>query len=229
MSYFLWRSTPDDSLLKAASEKRLRDPKELRAQAERLLNDPRSARFVSDFTDQWLGLRDIGFTQPDPDLYPEYDMNWYLADSLVQEPRAYFAEMLKQNLGVRYVVDSNFTFANAPLAKLYGVPNIEGVPHRMVMLPKDSVRGGFVTQAASLKVTANGTTTSPVVRGAWVLDRILGQPAPPPPPNIPAIEPDIRGATTVRAIARQTPLGLRVCAGATRRSIRPASRWKAST
>lgn len=198
LSYFLWRSLPDDQLLAAAAAGKLRNSEVLHAQIDRLLDDPRSTRFVDDFTDQWLDLRKIGFTQPDEDLYPEYD-DMHLIDSLVRETRAYFAEMLRGNLGVRYVVDADFVCVNAVLAELYGLEGVHGTEIRKVQLPADHVRGGFLTQASVLKVTANGTTTSPVPRGAWLMERIVGQPVPPPPKNVPAIEPDLQGATTVRA------------------------------
>ncbi|MCE9606008.1 MAG: DUF1592 domain-containing protein [Planctomycetia bacterium] len=202
LSFFLWRSLPDEALLSAAAAGRLRDPKELHKQVERLLDDPRSERFVADFTDQWLDLREIGFTKPDEDLYPEYE-DMHLIDSLVRETRAYFAEMLRGNLGVRYVVAGDFVCVNRTLAELYELPitagaEARGIEIRKVKLPADHVRGGIITQASVLKVTANGTTTSPVPRGAWLMERIVGRPIPPPPTNVPAIEPDIQGATTVR-------------------------------
>lgn len=212
LSYFLWRSLPDEPLLQAAADGKLREPAELRRQVDRLLDDPRSRRFVADFTDQWLDLREIGFTKPDEELYPEYE-DMHLVDSLVGETRAYFAEMLRRDLGVRYVVDGDFVFVNRALAALYDLPpltssTVDGKPVfdtplagpeiRKVKLPPNHVRGGLITQASVLKVTANGTTTSPVPRGAWLMERILGKPIPPPPTNVPAIEPDIQGATTVR-------------------------------
>jgi hypothetical protein len=190
---------PDEPLLQAARVGRLHDERELHTQVDRMLNDPRSGRFVDDFTDQWLGLRVINFTQPDEDLYPEYK-DLHLLDSLVRETRAYFAELVRENLPVRYVVDGDFVCVNARLAELYELDSVEGTEIRKVKLPPDHVRGGLVTQASILKVTANGTTTSPVVRGAWLMDRIVGRPAPPPPSNVPAIEPDIQGATTVREL-----------------------------
>jgi hypothetical protein len=197
LSYFLWRSLPDETLLAAARDGRLHDPQALRAQVDRMLDDPRSERFVNDFTDQWLDLRKIGFTQPDEDLYPEYD-DIHLIDSLVRETRAYFAEMLRHDLGARYVVDGDFVCVNATLAELYGLEGVHGTEIRRVNLPAGHVRGGIITQASVLKVTANGTTTSPVPRGAWLLERIVGRPVPPPPKTVPAIEPDIQGAVTVR-------------------------------
>ncbi len=198
LSYFLWRSMPDEALLRAGREEKLRDPQVLQAQVERLLDDPRSARFVNDFTDQWLKLREIAATQADTDLYPEYHEDMELLDSLLRETRAYFAEMLRHDLGIEHVVDSDFVMINRRLAKLYDLPEVAGTEIRKVTLPPGHVRGGFITQASVLKVTANGTTTSPVVRGVWLMDRILGSPPPPPPPDVPAIEPDIMGAVTIR-------------------------------
>ncbi len=194
LSYFLWNSMPDDALLAAAD--RLRDPEALRAQTERLLADPRSERFVEDFTDQWLSLREIDATTPDTKLYPEFEV--YLRDSMLAETRATFREMIKQDASVLQVVDSDWSMLNQRIAEHYGIPGVAGCAVRRTSLPPGSHRGGLITQASVLKVTANGTTTSPVTRGAWVLDRILDRPPPPPPPDLPAIEPDVRGTTTIR-------------------------------
>lgn len=197
LSYFLWRSLPDKELRKMAVEGRLRgNPEELRRQTERLLRDEKSRRFVDDFTDQWLKLEEIRATQPDELLYPEYDD--FLLESLLAEPRLYFQHLVDENLPIKMVADSDFAFVNQPLAKLYDLPGEFGAELVKTTLPAGSPRGGFMTQGGILKVTANGTTTSPVVRGTWVLEHLLGTPSPPPPPDVPAIEPDTRGATTVR-------------------------------
>ena len=119
---------------------------------------------------------------------------------MVAETRAYFRELLDKNLDATHLVRSDFVMINEKLAKHYGIPGVTGSQIRRVELPKDCPRGGFLTQAAVLKVTANGTTTSPVPRGAFVLARILGQPPEPPPPNVAAVEPDVRGATTIREL-----------------------------
>src|SRR5262249_8636909 len=118
--------------------------------------------------------------------------------SMVAESHAYFRELLERDLTADYLVKSDFAMLNGRLAAHYGVPGVSGSQVRRVPLPPGSPRGGFLTQAAVLTVTANGATTSPVPRGAFVLDRLLGQPPAPPPPNIPAVEPDVRGATTIR-------------------------------
>ena len=121
-----------------------------------------------------------------------------MVESLVAETRAYFSEMLKGDLSARHVMTSDFAMLNERLAQLYGIDGVTGCALRKVALPKDSLRGGFLTQGSIMKVTANGLTTSPVKRGAWVLDHLLGQPIPAPPPDAGAIEPDTRGATTIR-------------------------------
>jgi hypothetical protein len=196
LSYFFWRSMPDEQLTRLADAGKLREPKTLRAETERLLADPRSQRFVEDFLGQWLKLRQIAATDPDRKLYPEF--NQYLQDSMVAETRAYFREMLDKDLHAGYLVKSDFAMLNEKLAVHYGIPGVTGSQIRRVALPPGSPRGPFLTQASILKITANGTTTSPVPRGAFVMDRLLGLPPEPPPPNIPAIEPDVRGAKTIR-------------------------------
>lgn len=198
LAYFLWNSTPDDALLDIARAGKLRDPKVLAAQTDRLLKDAKSSRFVDDFTDQWLGLRAIDDTSPDSKLYPEYAKNDLLKRSSVQETRAFFRRVLDENLSVREFAAANWTFANESLAKHYGLPGITSLALQKVSLPADSAYGGLWTQPAVLKVTANGTYTSPVKRGVWVAERLLGISIPPPPPDIPSVEPDIRGAKTLR-------------------------------
>lgn len=194
LSYFLTRSTPDDELLAA----KLTQPGVLRAQTERLLKAATLERFVTDFTDGWLNLREIEFTTPDKLLYPEYDE--LLLDSMLRETRGFFTELIHSNLSVANIVQNDFAMLNARLAKHYGIPGVSGLALQKVKLPADSHRGGVLTQASVLKVSANGTNTSPVVRGIFVMDRILGMEPPPPPPGVPGVEPDIRGATTLREL-----------------------------
>jgi mono/diheme cytochrome c family protein len=196
LSYFLWNSLPDATLSDLATKGELSHPATLSAQVTRMLADPRSDRFITHFLDEWLELKKIDFTTPDPNLYPEYDP--WLHDSMLTESRATFRRMLTQNLGVREIIASDTLLINQRLAELYGIRGVAGSDFREVKVPADSVRGGFLTQAAVLKVTANGTATSPVLRGLWVLERILGIPRQSPPPNIPAIEPDATGAVTIR-------------------------------
>jgi hypothetical protein len=196
LSYFLWNSKPDDRLFELAAAGRLHEPEVLKSEVERLLESPKSQRFVEDFVGQWLKLRLIAATDPDKKLYPEF--NVYLQDSMVAETRAYFRELLDRNLGVSYLIKSDFAMLNEKLAVHYGIEGVRGSQIRRVPLPDASPRGAFLTQASILKITANGTTTSPVPRGAFVMDRLLGQPPEPPPSNITAVEPDVRGATTIR-------------------------------
>ncbi len=196
LSYFLWSSLPDEELHTLASRGELHHPQVLRAQVERMLGDPKSRRFVENFTGQWLKLREIDFTVPDEQLYPEYDQ--LLRQSMLDETHTFFREILDKNLSVQNFIDSDFAMLNGPLAEFYGIDNVQGLAIRRVELPKESLRGGVLTQASVLKVSADGTRTSPVLRGAWVLENLYGTPSPPPPPTIEAIEPDIRGATTIR-------------------------------
>ena len=196
LSYFLWNSMPDSQLTKLAVDGKLRNGATLKSEVERLLADGRSLRFVEDFLGQWLKLRQIAANDPDRKLYPEFSP--YLQDSMLAESRAYFRELLDKNLTADYLVKSDFAMLNSKLAAHYAIPGVSGSQVRRVALPAGSSRGGFLTQAAILKVTANGTTTSPVPRGAFVMDRMLGKPPAPPPPNIAAVEPDVRGATTIR-------------------------------
>jgi mono/diheme cytochrome c family protein len=196
LSYFLWSSMPDDELLTLAEKGKLREGDTLRQQVERMLRDPKAAAFTENFAGQWLGLRAIDATMPDRMLYPEYDD--VLKVAMVKETLLFFDEVLKNDLSLTNFVASDFTFLNARLAKHYGIPDVEGMEFRKVSLPPESHRGGVMTMGSVLKVTANGTTTSPILRGAWVLDRILGTPPPKPTVDVEAIEPDIRGATTIR-------------------------------
>jgi hypothetical protein len=198
LSYFLWNSYPDAELRQLALRGELHQPKILRHETERLLNDPRSRRFVDDFLNYWLDLRLIEGTAPDTELYPEYQLDDLLVESMISETQLFFRELVQRDLSVTNLVESSFALLNERLASLYGIPGVEGVGLRRVELPRDSLRGGLLTQASVLKVTANGTTTSPVKRGAWIMTRLLGKPPPPPPPGVPALEPDTRGATTIR-------------------------------
>lgn len=198
LSYFLWNTRPDAELRRLAESGELGRPKVLRGQVERLLSDPRSRRFVDAFLDYWLDLRLIAGTAPDTELYPDYQLDDLLVESMIEETRLFFHELVQEDLGARNLIDSGFAMLNERLATHYGIEGVAGVEIRRVPLPDETVRGGLLTQASVLKVTANGTTTSPVHRGAWIMDRILGQPPLPPPPTIPAVEPDTRGATTIR-------------------------------
>jgi len=193
LAYFLWNGPPDEALLGSD----LRTPAERHAQVERMLKDPRSARFEKSFTDQWLDLQKINATSPDGNLYPEF--NPALQLSAVRETQLFFHELLTENRSLLEGIRSDWTYLNEPLGWLYGLPEISGHEMRRVQLPAGSHRGGFLTQASVLKVTADGAKTSPILRGNWINEKILGIHPPPPPGDVPKIEPDIRGATTIRA------------------------------
>jgi mono/diheme cytochrome c family protein len=196
LSYFLWSTMPDEELLALAEQGKLSQPETIRRQVERLLQHPKAAAFTEHFVGQWLGLREIDATEPSHLLYSEFDH--MLKVSMIRESELFFDEVLKDDLSLTNFVASDFTMLNGRLAKHYGIPGVDGWEFRKVALPKDSHRGGVLTMASVLKVTANGTSTSPVLRGAWVLDRILGTPPTPPPEGVPGLEPDTRGATTIR-------------------------------
>lgn len=219
LSYFLWRSAPDESLRKQANSGELTKPDVLRNEVARLIASPRFDNFVRDFLAQWLNLREIDATTPDRDLFPEYfeaihdgRQDVLLHDSLVGETRAFFRDLIERDLGAAQLVSARHAFLNQRLAEHYDLPVVKGAGLRRVDLPADSVRGGLLTQASILKVTANGANTSPVLRGAWLLERVVGTPAPPPPPNAGGIEPDTRGATTIREqLAKHQ--SVKTCAG----------------
>ncbi|MGE0127511.1 MAG: DUF1592 domain-containing protein [Blastocatellales bacterium] len=200
LSYFLWNSEPDSTLRALADSNALGRPAALRAQIDRMLDDPRSQRFVDAFLDYWLDLRKVGVSSPDELLYSDYYLDDHLVESSAAETQSFFAELIRGDLPARNVIASDFVMINERLAAHYGLEGVAGSRIRRVTLPADSVRGGLLTQASVLKVTANGTTTSPVVRGAWIMERILGRPVPPPPTGVPAVEPDVRGASTIRQI-----------------------------
>jgi mono/diheme cytochrome c family protein len=196
LSYFFWSTMPDEELFTLAEQNKLHEPTVLREQVERLLKHPKAVAFTDNFVGQWLGLREIDATEPSHILYPEFDHA--LKVSMIRETELFFDELLKHDLSVTNFVASEFSMLNGRLGKHYGIPGLDGWEFRKTTLPPESHRGGVLTMGSVLKVTANGTTTSPVLRGAWILDRILGTPPSPPPPDVTVLDPDIRGATTIR-------------------------------
>jgi len=191
-------SMPDEELVRLAAADALGDPAVIRQQVDRLLADGGARRFVQDFAGEWLDLNSIDATQPDRKLVPDFDA--IVERSMLEETWTYLETMLRKDVGVRELVDSNYTFLNSHLARYYGIPGVHGGEMQRVRLEPEHHRGGLLGHGAVLKVTANGSQTSPVVRGAWVAKRIIGEHIPPPPPNISAVEPDIRGATTIREL-----------------------------
>jgi hypothetical protein len=198
LSHFLTNSRPDARLLDLAEKKRLREPQTLREETTRLIGSRDFERFVKNFTDYWISLRHLRRDDPDIRLFPEYRFDEYLVESMGQETRTFFTAMIRENLPASVLAKADFVYANDRLAKHYGLAPLSGSAMQKVALPPGSPFGGLLTQAAVLKVSANGTSTSPVVRGAWVMERLIGQPPPPPPASVPAVEPDIRGAKTIR-------------------------------
>ncbi|MFK5923154.1 MAG: DUF1592 domain-containing protein [Verrucomicrobiota bacterium] len=202
LSYALWVSMPDATLRKLADAGKLHQPKVWHAQIDRMLDDPKAQRFINSFTDQWLNLKEIDFTSPDRRLYRTFDS--VVQDSMLRETRAFFQELVLKNYPIKNLIQSDFVMLNERLARFYrlkeDLPLVAGGGLQKISLsnPAKGVRSGLVTQGAVLKVSANGTTTSPVIRGLWVGERILGLKVPPPPADTPAIEPDIRGAVSIR-------------------------------
>lgn len=196
LSYFLWNSMPDAELLALAESGRLTDDDVLRGQVERMLEHPRGKDFVKDFAAQWLDLSLIDFTTPDRRLFPNFDV--IVQHSMLAETETFLQDMLEDNLSVELLIDSDYTYLNERLARFYRIDGVQGDELRRVSLSPKDHRGGVLTQGAIMKVTANGTTTSPVIRGVWISERLLGVDIPAPPSGVPAIEPDIRGAKTIR-------------------------------
>jgi hypothetical protein len=192
LSYFLWASMPDDELLRLAAEKKLRDDGFLREQVRRMLHDPRSRGLAESFTSQWLGLGALGeTTRPDPQRFPEFDDA--LADAMRQEPIYFFDNLLREGRSLLELLDADYTFANERLARHYGIKGVRGPAMRRVPLP-DKNRGGVLGMAGVLTVTSFPLRTSPVLRGKWVLEDLLGARVPPPPPNAGELPKDDRNA-----------------------------------
>lgn len=193
LSYFLWSSQPDETLLSLASDGQLRS--RLPEQVTRMLDDPKSNRFVRHFVRRWLDLDNIQVMPPSEDFLTYYRDN--LETAMQAETETFFRHVLDKNLPPREFLSADYSFLNRELALHYGVEGVDGNELRRVSLG-GSVRGGLLTQGAFLTASANGVDTSPVVRGIYVLEKLLGYTPPPPPPDVPAIEPDIRGAVTIR-------------------------------
>jgi len=187
LSYFLWSSMPDAELFALADAGTLSDPEVLSAQATRMIGDEKAWRFVENFAGQWLQLRNLHLVQRDDDLYPEFNRD--LRNAMRRESELYFDAMLRENRSLLEFLKSDFTFVNNRLAKHYGIEGVEGDDHQRIAV--DGVqRGGVLTQASVLTLTSFPTRTSPVLRGAWVLENILGTAPPPPPEDVPVLQDD---------------------------------------
>ncbi len=200
LSHFLTNTRPDNALMALAAAGKLRDAKTLHSETERLIYSPGFDRFVQNFTNYWLDLRNIRRDEPDIRLHPEYRFDDYLIESMQHETRTFFTAMIRDNLPSSVLIDADFVYANDRLARHYGLAPVTGSEMQKIELLNNSPYGGLLTQAAILKVTANGTSTSPVIRGAWIMERLIGEQPPPPPASVPAVEPDIRGAKTIREL-----------------------------
>ena len=208
LSYFLWSSQPDAELRKLANGGALTNPRVRQEQVDRMLADPKAEALVRNFAGQWLGLRDVGANPPAPDLYPQYDR--HLEQSIVGESEAYFREFLQHDLDARQMIKSDFVTINERLARFYRIPGVRGDTFRTVRVPAGVARGGIVTQASILTTTSNGTRTSPVKRGTWILRTLLGTDPGLPVANAGEIAPKVPGIdkATVRQrleIHRQLP------------------------
>ncbi len=182
LSFFIWNSIPDEELLNAATRGKLKDPAVLEQQVRRMLRDPRSRALVDSFASQWLTVRKVNSWQPDQILFPEWDEN--LRDGFIQETQLFLDSQLREDRSIVDLITADYSFVNERLAKHYGIPNVYGERFRRVTFT-DGVRGGLLGQGGILMVTSYPDRTTPVIRGFWVLENLLGMPPPPPPPNVP--------------------------------------------
>ena len=196
LSYFLWSSTPDDELRRLAAAGALSDDAQLERTVRRMIADGRAARLAESFTGQWLGTRMLDGIMPDERLFPHWVP--YMVEALKGESEAFFLEVLRQNLPTRTFLDSDFTFGNRFTAAIYGLEDVEGTEMRRIDLADVPNRGGILGQASVMMATSNGVDTSPVIRGVWLLENVLGDPLPSPPSGVPALTPDVSGTTTLR-------------------------------
>lgn len=185
LSYFIWSSMPDEELFQLAAKGEIRKPAVLQSQIKRMLKDKKSSALTDNFAGQWLMLRNIRTLTPDATAYPNWDDA--LRNSMIRETELFFEHIVRNDRPITEFLDANYTFLNDRLAKHYGITGIRGSEFRQVAL-KDQQRGGVLSQASFLTVTSNPTRTSPVKRGKWVLDNLLGQPPPPPAPDVPQLE-----------------------------------------
>jgi len=186
LSFFLWSSIPDDTLIDLAEGERLRDPGVLEAQVRRMLADPRADTLTTSFADQWLYLRNLETAAPNLRQFPDFDDN--LRAAFRQETHLLFGSVVEEDRNVLDLLRADYTFLNERLARHYGIPGVYGTNMRRVELPPDSVRRGLLGHGSILTVTSYTTRTSPVLRGKWILENLLGMPPPPPPPNVPPLE-----------------------------------------
>ncbi len=193
LSFFLWSSIPDDGLLHLAGRGELGEPRVLEREVRRMLADPRSRSLVGNFAGQWLHLRNLESITPDLRLFPDFDDN--LRQALRRETELAFEEVLREDRSVLDLLKSDHTFLDGRLARHYGIPHVYGSRSRRVPVGPDGVRGGLLRQGSILTVTSYATRTSPVIRGKWILENLLGTPPPPPPPNVSTLKDNTVSAT----------------------------------
>ena len=186
LSYFLWSSMPDDALLAVADRGRLAQPKALTAQVRRMLLDPKSHALVENFGGQWLQVRKLESVKPDRKRFPEFDE--YLRLSMQRETEMFFESIVREDRSILDFIDANYTYLNERLARFYNVPNVQGAEFRKVSFAAEAHRGGLLGQASVLTVSSYANRTSPVLRGKWVLENLVGAPPPPPPPDVPNLD-----------------------------------------
>jgi Protein of unknown function (DUF1592)/Protein of unknown function (DUF1588)/Protein of unknown function (DUF1587)/Protein of unknown function (DUF1585)/Protein of unknown function (DUF1595)/Planctomycete cytochrome C len=190
LSFFLWSSIPDDELLKVAEQGKLREPAVLDREVRRMLADPKAEALVNNFAEQWLFLRNVQSVLPDEATFPNFDDN--LRQSFRRETELFFESIMREDRGVMDLLTANYTFVNERLAKHYDIPNVYGSQFRRVTLTNDA-RRGLLGQGSILSVTSYPTRTSPVLRGKWIMENIMGSPPPAPPPNVPALKDQAQG------------------------------------
>ena len=191
LSFFLWRSLPDDELLEVAARGDLADPDVLARQVRRMLADPKATRWMNDFVGQWLIVRNLELQEPDPSIFPEFEDN--LRRAMIAETRMFFESQVRDDHSVLDLLRADYTFLNARLARHYNVPDVYGSHFRRVPVTNPA-RQGLLGHASILTVTSYAHRTSVVLRGKWVLENLLGAPPPPPPPNVPPLEENEPGA-----------------------------------
>ena len=196
LSYFLWSSMPDQNLTEKADTGKLTHH-ELTIETKRMLADPKADAFIEHFTDHWLRIDTLGSMPPDPKAFDTYYKD-RLEIAFKQETRLFFADLIRENGSILNLLDSDYSFLNGVLAQHYGVEGVVGEEFRKVHFKPQHHRGGLLGHGSVLTLTANGIETSPVVRGVWVMENILGTPPSPPPPDVEPLEPDTRGAVTIR-------------------------------
>src|SRR5277367_348847 len=194
LSFFLWSSIPDDELLNVAAQGKLKEPAVLNREVRRMLADPKAEALVNNFAEQWLFLRNVQSVAPDEATFPDFDDN--LRQGYKRETELFFESIVKEDRGVMDLLTANYTFVNERLAKEYGIPNVYGSQFRRVTLSglhDNDARRGLLGQGSILSVTSYPTRTSPVLRGKWIMENLMGTPPPAPPPNVPALKDQVQG------------------------------------